>query len=102
MALEKKLLALSCQRMRRERTRSVSCRKDQNQRFRFFANITFRQLFEKSKFAIARFHGLPKAFKLTAVKKSVIITEEALPEESGYPYRKGRAFEGGGIDVVRP
>ena len=55
MALEKKLLALE----RRERTRSVSCRKEQNQRFRFFANITFRQLSELRKPVFARFHGFP-------------------------------------------
>ena len=53
MALEKKLLALE----RRERTRSVSCRKEQNQRFRFFANITFRQLLKRENLLLQDFIG---------------------------------------------
>ena len=49
-----------------------------------FSRISqFRQLFEKSKFAIARFHELPKAFKLTEAEKSVIITEGSWPEGRG-------------------
>ena len=73
MALEKKLLALSCQRMRRERTRS----KGAKSKVPFFREYHIQAAFEKRKSSFARFHRLPKAFKLTAAEKSVIITEEA-------------------------